>query len=174
MGNLCNVDRGEGATISVRKLVTNAVIGDLVVLTNEEDTHYGILLKDEDASPRSPPLLAMASLPDEDGTCGVRLTSAIATIVYDKYRKVTLKRLSRSADVSYQEAKSLASQTARQSTPDGVLIKVFFSLGVVMTKPRPFPSGYSCLPVEQVLLRPMKPGPLAEKKDSAPFYHQWM
>lgn len=173
MGNQCGVEK-EGATISVRDLITNAATGDLVVLTNEETTRYGILLKDEHASPRTPPLLAMASQPDEDGTCGVRLSSAIATMVYENYTKVSLKRLSRPLYVSYQEAKSLASQTPKQSTADGVLVKVFASLGAVMVRPRPFPGGYPCLPVEQVTVQPTKPGPLAKKERAAPYYHQWM
>ena len=174
MGNHGSAGHREGVALSLRELTANATTGDLVVLTKEEETHYGILLKDKDVSPRTPLLVAMASQPDADGTFGVRLSSAIATIAYDNYPNVSLKRLSRTADVSYQEAKSLASQTPRQSTANGVLVKVFESIGVPMTRPRPFPGGVPSLAAERVVVQPMKPGPLAKNEGAVPFCHDWM
>lgn len=175
MGN-SNVRPG----LSLQELRASAKTGDLIVLTKEEETHYGILLKDKEVRPRCPLLVAMASEADEKGTYGVRLSLAIATIVYEDYTATSFKPLTNSVEASYQEAKSLASQTPRQPNANGVLIKVYASLGVKMSLSRcqSFPRYLPTLPAEMVVVEHMKPGPLAlqlaKNEVAVPFYHDWM
>ena len=175
MGNSSSVRPG----LSLKELRETAKTGDLVVLTKGEETHYGILLKDTEVRPRCPVLVAMASEPDEKGFYGVRLSLAIATIVYENYIATSFKPLSISVEASYQEAKSLASQTPRQLTANGVLVKVYASLGVRMTLSRcqSFPRYLPTQPAQMVVFEPMKPGPLqllAKNEVAVPFHHDWM
>ena len=156
----------ESHDVPLCDLPGKAKTGDLLVLTKEEETHYGILLKDKEVSPRTPLLVARAAK-NEDGSYGLRVSTANYTIVYQGYTEASLRRLTKPVEFNYEQAKSLPSTTAKNDTAKGLLLQVYSSVfGLQLPGENPEALLPDKLPIgapEKISWKPYKIGPLAEE-----------
>ena len=158
----------EGSPLSLADLPGKAKTGDLLVLTKEEEPHYGIIFKDKEVSPRTPLLVARAAK-NEDGSYGVRVSTVNYTILYQGYTEAYLRCLKKPVEFSYEQARSLSSTTAKNDTAKGLLTQVYSStLGVQLPEDPEvtFPDKLQFGAPENVSWTLFKVGPLAEKGET--------
>ena len=175
MGNRHGAKPDPPKGIQLYDLPDSANTGDLLVLKKGEETDYGILLKDKEVGPRTPLLVARV-VKDEDGSYGVRVSSANYTIVYQGYTESYLRRLKKSVNFSYEEATSLPSTTAKNDTAKGLLVQVYSSaFGLqVSGEDSEEVDRLEQLPLkepEKILWTPLKDGPLVQSESS---FTEWL
>ena len=146
--------------IPLGDLPGKAKTGDLLVLEKGEETHYGIILKDKEVSPRTPLLVARA-VKNEDGSYGLRVSTVNYTVVYQGYTQVSLRSLNKPVEFNYDQAQSLPSTTAKNDTAKGLIMQVYSSALDLQLAGRNFEEAFGAL--EKILWEPYKIGPLAEK-----------
>lgn len=161
--------------IQLYDLPGQAKTGDLLVLSKEGETHYGVLLKDKEISPRTPLLVAIVSK-NEDGSYGIRVFSANYTIVYQDYSEACLRKILKPVEFSYDQATSLPSTVPASDTAEGMLKQMYTSVfGLEL------PEGDCAeaaaldqLPLgapEKILWQPLKVGPLVDNESS---FTEWL
>ena len=158
MGNQQDVPAERG--IPLCDLPGKAKTGDLLVLVKGEETHYGIILKGKEVSPRTPLLVARA-VKNEDGSYGLRVSTVNYTVVYQGYTQVSLRSLNKPVEFNYDQAQSLPSTTAKNDTAKGLIMQVYSSaLGLQLAEEN---SEEAFGALEKILWEPYKIGPLAEE-----------
>ena len=146
--------------IRLGDLPGKAKTGDLLVLEKGEETHYGIILKDKQVSPRTPLLVARA-VKNEDGSYGLRVSTVNYTVVYQGYTQASLRSLNKPVEFNYDQAQSLPSTTAKNDTAKGLIMQVYSSaLGLQLAEEN---SEEAFGALEKILWEPYKIGPLAEE-----------
>ena len=152
--------------ISLCDLSLKAKTGDLLVLVKGEETHYGIILKDKEVSPRTPLLVARA-VKNEDGSYGLRVSTVNYTVVYQGYTQACLRSLNKPVEFNYDQAQSLPSTTAKNDTAKGLIMQVYSSaLGLQLAEEDPEVSFPEKLPLGapvKISWTAYKIGPLAEE-----------
>ena len=175
MGNRQSAAPDPPKGIQLYDLPGNANTGDLLVLKKDEETDYGIIVKDKEVGPRTPLLVARA-VKNEDGSYGVRVSSANYTIVYQGYKEAYLRRLKETVEFSYEEATSLPSTTAKNDTAKGLLVQVYSTaFGLQLPGEEPEESDLlDQLPLgepEKILWTLLKDGPLVQSESS---FTEWL
>ena len=161
--------------IQLYDLPGKSTTGDLLVLEKGEETHYGIILKDKEVSPRTPLLVARA-VKNEDGSYGLRVSTVNYTVVYQGYTQACLRNLNKPVEFNYDQAQSLPSTTAKNDTALGLLMQVYSSaLGLQLAKENPEEaSSLDQLPLgapEKILWTSLKDGPLVQSESS---FTEWL
>ena len=156
----------EGVPLALCDLPGKATTGDLLVLVKGEETHYGIILKDKEVSPRTPLLVARA-VKNEDGSYGLRVSTVNYTVVYQGYTQACLRSLNKPVEFNYDQAQSLPSTTAKNDTDKGLIMQVYSSaLGLQLAEEDPEVSFPEKLPLGapvKISWTAYKIGPLAEE-----------
>ena len=161
--------------IQLYDLPGKSTTGDLLVLEKGEETHYGIILKDKEVSPRTPLLVALV-VKNEDGSYGLRVSTVNYTVVYQGYTQVSLRSLNKPVEFNYDQAQSLPSTTAKNDTALGQLMQVYSSaLGLQLSGENPEEAtSLDQLPLrapEKILWTSLKDGPLVQSESS---FTEWL
>ena len=155
----------KGSLTTLADLPGKAKTGDLLVLTKEDESHFGIILKDKEVSPRTPLLVARA-VKNADDSYGVHVSTVNYTILYQGYTEAHFRSLKKPVEFSYEQARSLSSTTAT-NTAKGLLVQVYSTaLGLQLPGEDPeatFPDQLPVGPPEKISWTPFKVGPLAEE-----------
>ena len=170
MGNRHGTPADPPKGMQLYDLPDKANTGDLLVLTEKEETHYGILLKDKEVGPRTP-LLVARTAKNEDGSYELRVSTANYTIVYQGYTEASLRRLTKPVEFNYEQAKSLPSTTAKNDTAKGLLMQVYSSVfGLQLPGENPEaaedPDQLPLEAPEKILWTQLKDGPLVQSEKS--------
>lgn len=155
--------------IPLGDLPGRANTGDLLVLKKDGETHYGVILKEKEVSPRTPLLVARA-VKNEDASAapyGLRVSSVNYTILYQGYTEAFLRRLSKPVEFSYDQARGLPSIVEQKGTAKALLVQLYsaaFGLELPGDNPEDVIPGK--LPIkapEKIKWEPFKIGPLVEE-----------